>query len=92
MRSWDSQGVDSIGAGEGESWTAAPGSGPNVLGEVFLLGQTTFDPSEVIGLGRAYNTAIVDEGITFTYQDPIREEIIVGTVEYTTVVTEIRRL
>ncbi|MBN1853951.1 MAG: hypothetical protein JW829_14565, partial [Pirellulales bacterium] len=87
-RSLDSQGIDSIGSGEGASWTEAPGSGPHLLGEVFLLGKTAFDLGEAISLGSIYNTSIVDENITFTYYNPTAEKFVLGTVEYTSDVTE----
>jgi len=50
--------LDSVGAGEGQSWAKAGGADVNELAELFLTGSSTFDPAESHSLGTAYNPAV----------------------------------
>ena len=51
-------GLDSVGAGEGQSWAKAGGADANELAELFLLGESQFDPGEAHSIGTAYNPAV----------------------------------
>ena len=50
--------LDSIGSGEGQSWSKAGGASANELAELFLSGSSTFDPAESHSIGAAYNPAV----------------------------------
>jgi hypothetical protein len=59
--SLDDQGIDSIGAGVGESWDEVVGANSaNRLVEQFLLGETTLAPGQFVSLGAPVNPAILN--------------------------------
>ena len=70
LANWNSlndQNIDSVGAGEGQSWDEAGGASVNALGELYLGGSTTLEPGEAIALGNAYNTTTLATDLRFEY-------------------------
>ena len=85
-RSLDDQGLDSVGAGIGESWdevTAA--SSANRLVEQYLLGETTLSPGESVSLGAPINPAILNNqlnSLAFRFGGPAYEGEGLGQVKF----------
>lgn len=65
--SLDDQDLNSMGSGEGQSWTESPGSGSSAIGEQFLLGSTILEPGESVSIGAAYDPQVGDANMTLTY-------------------------
>ncbi len=76
----DSQSLDSIGAGVGESWDTFSGS-DSQLTEAFLLGSSLFDNSRTESLGQAYNTSLDARDLVFEYTDTLGDTR-TGLIEY----------
>ena len=67
--SLDDQNYDADGNGTGQSWDESGGSNASQISESYLLGSTTLDPGELVSIGKAYNTSIVDANMTLRYHD-----------------------
>lgn len=82
--SLDAQGLDSVGAGPGESWLAGGNPSSADLSEAFLLGSTTLaDGGAAIDLGNAYDAAVNAQDIVFRYRDPARPgSLLDAVIEY----------
>ncbi len=82
--SLDSQNIDSLGAGPGQSWLEGGNPSSGDLSEAFLLGMTTLaDAAAPISLGNAYDTSVNAQDILFNYRDPARPETLLSAiVEY----------
>jgi len=81
---WDSleeQGYDETGPNPGQGWEEAGGSNSGLLSEVFL-GESTLNPGESVGLGKAYLDSPGDANIRFEYRDPATKLLIEGFVDY----------
>lgn len=84
--SLDDQGINSIGAGIGESWdevTAA--NSANRLVEQFLLGQTTLGPGQSVSLGAPINPTILNNqlnSLAFRFGGPAYEGEGLGQVKF----------
>jgi hypothetical protein len=62
--SLDDQGVDSLGAGTGESWDeVAAANSASRLVEQFLLGETMLSPGQSVSLGAPVNPAVLNNQI-----------------------------
>ena len=87
--SLDSQNLDSVGPGPGQSWLAGSNPSPSDLSEAFLLGMSSIDDGGTpIDLGAAYNTTVDARDIFFRYRDPARPTTLVeAMVEYETTLT-----
>ncbi len=77
---FDSQSLDSIGAGVGESWDGFSGS-DSQLTEAFLLGSSLFDGNRTESLGQAYNTSLDARDLIFEYTDTLGDTR-TGRIEY----------
>ncbi|MCA9186507.1 MAG: discoidin domain-containing protein [Pirellulaceae bacterium] len=82
--SLDQQNYDSLGNGIGASWDEAGASGEFVLAEAFLLGSSTFGPTDAANIGRVYSTSKDAQDLRFEYVDVATGTIMEGAVEYVT--------
>ena len=76
--------LDSVGAGEGQSWSKSGGADANELAELFLSGSSTFDQNESHSIGTAYNPATfgaLDGDLVFQYHLTTGERLY-GKVTY----------
>jgi len=87
--SLDSQDLDSLGAGPGQSWLEGGNPNSSDLSEAFLLGMSTLaDGGTPISLGGAYSTGVDAQDILFSYRDPARPETLLSAVvEYQSTLT-----
>ncbi len=87
--SLDSQDLDSLGAGPGQSWLEGGNPSTSDLSEAFLLGMSTLaDGGTPISLGNAYNTGVNAQDILFSYRDPANPgAILSANVEYQSTLT-----
>lgn len=85
--SWSGLGsLDSVGAGEGQSWSKAGGADANELAELFLASSSIFDPNESHSIGAAYNPAVFGANngdLVFKYH-LTNGEVLYGPVTYVT--------
>lgn len=86
--SFDSQDLDSLGAGSGESWDEAGNVSDNALLEGFLLGSTSVadsGPMSRRSIGNAFDNSVfgsgVDGDLVFTYRT-VGGDLVVGNVVY----------
>ena len=89
MDSLDSQNLDSVGPGPGQSWLEGGNPSADDLSEAFLLGSSSIaDSGTPIDLGNAYNTGIDAQDIVFQYRDPARPgSLLDAIVEYEATLT-----
>src|SRR5262249_13973616 len=84
--SLDSQNVDAIGPGEGQSWDKAGSANSSQLAELFLLGHSTVSTSNSLQLGQAFNPAVFGAGangdLVFQYGVAGSSSLATGTVSY----------
>lgn len=74
--------IDSIGAGDGESWDEGEASDANSIGEVFWLGSSMIAPGGMIDLGTPYSTGSIDQDLEFRYYDLALGKTVSAYVEF----------
>jgi len=87
--SLDSQGIDSLGPGAGQSWLESGNPSTSDLSEAFLLGMSTIaDGGTPLNLGTAYDTSVDAQDIQFSYRNPARPGTLLSAiVEYEATLT-----
>ncbi|TWT97723.1 PEP-CTERM motif protein [Botrimarina colliarenosi] len=76
------QKADAVGAGAGQTWTEAGGSGPTVLAESFLLGDSELVAGELMALGQVYAGGAED--LTLQYRDVATGAVVTVAATYVT--------
>ena len=86
--SLDSQDVDAIGAGEGESWDETGAANASQLAELYLLGHSTATTAHELSLGKAYDPSFFPPGadgdLIFQYGVVGKNNLVTGTITYFT--------
>ena len=88
-KSLHDQGLDSQGAGVGQSWDEVDTNSAARLVEEFLLGNTTLAPGQSVGLGAPINPAILASQastLKFRFGGPNNASLGIGTVAFQSLV------
>jgi hypothetical protein len=88
-KSLHDQGIDSLGAGVGQSWDEVDTNSAARLVEEFLLGNTTLAPGQSVGLGAPIDPAILASQastLKFRFGGPNNAALGIGTVGFQSLV------
>lgn len=81
---WNSlsdQNFQTVGAGPGQSWDEAGGSGPTALAEAFLQGSSMLAGNATVNIGNAYNNTLNGEDLALSFR-LTSGQVLTGTVQY----------